>query len=360
MQTTKTAYSTTCDDAILQFVVVRYWLMSRSTTNLPQHQLFPRVQQRTLIPKDPPFLRYTGPLATAKYHEIAQHFEKLYSPSNYDQIKKFAQNIANGSHIELDLKAFALCWEASSEIFLREQHEVGEKLLRAAWEKASPMECKNGLLLQGMIHRLFAAMYYIMGAYNKASEHISAAEERLCNAAPSKETALILYRKTVVKLQERLKDKSADNYESIENNFDLLLEHANYLEDYENPYIFLFRMEKAKFHLRTLLISNKLPSEEYWPTQLDLKKAKNCIERVSLEMLPSEVSFYAVNYYIVHCDLCLWNEQYPEAMAYVKKARQLFPHEKSETLTTRRFNERLKLLEQYEEIDEILKKFVVK
>ena len=116
MQTTKTAYSTTCDDAILHFVVVRYWLMSRSTTNLPQHQ-FPRVQQRTLILKDPPFLRYTGPLATAKYHEIAQHFEKLYSPTNYEQIKKFAQNIVNGSHIELDLKAFALCWEASSEIF---------------------------------------------------------------------------------------------------------------------------------------------------------------------------------------------------------------------------------------------------
>ena len=69
----------------------------------------------------------------------------------------------------------------------------------------------------------------------------------------------------MVKLQERLKDKSADNYESIENNFDLLLEHANYMEDYENPYVFLFRMEKAKFHLRTLLISNKLPSEEYWP-----------------------------------------------------------------------------------------------
>ena len=90
-----------------------------------------------------------------------------------------------------------------------------------------------------------------------------------------------------------------------------------------------------------------------------MKKAKNCLERVSLEMLPSEVSFYAVNYYIVHCDLCLWNEQYPEAMAYVKKGRQLFPHEKSETLTSRRFNERLKLLEQYEEIDEILKKFVV-
>ena len=38
-----------------------------------------------------------------------------------------------------------------------------------------------------------------------------------------------------------------------------------------------------------------------------------------------------------HCNLCLWNEQHSEAMAYVKKAKQLFPHEKSE--------ERLKLLE---------------
>ena len=246
--------------------------------------------------------------------------------ASVEQIMQLAQSIVDSSHIDANLKAFALCWEASSEIFLREQYEDGEKLLRAAWEKASPIECKNGLLLQGMIHRLFAAMYYSRGEYDEALEHVSAAKERLCNAAPSKETALVLYRETVVKWRNLVmqKDTSAEKYKSIEEDFDKLLEHANFVEDYEKPYIFLFCIEKAKFHLRTLLIADRLPPDEYRPTKLDLEKAKKCLHGVSLDMLPSEVNLYAVNYYNAHCDLCLWNEQYSEAMEYVKKAKQLF------------------------------------
>ena len=190
----------------------------------------------------------------------------------------------------------------------------------------------------------------------EAFEHISGAKERLCNAAPSKETALVLYRETVVKWRNLVtqKDTSAEKYKSIEEEFDKLLEHANFVEVYEKPYIFLFRVEKAKFHLRTLLISDRLPAKEYCPTKLDLEKAKKCLDGVSLDMLPSEVNFYAVDYYNAHCDLCLWNNQYSEAMAYVKKARQLFHLEKCETLASHRFNERLKLIKRHEEIDKIL------
>ena len=37
-----------------------------------------------------------------------------------------------------------------------------------AREKVSPIECKNSLLLQGMVRRLFAAMYYSRGEYDEA------------------------------------------------------------------------------------------------------------------------------------------------------------------------------------------------
>ena len=53
-----------------------------------------------------------------------------------------------------------------------------------------------------------------------------------------------------------------------------------------------FHIEKAKFHLRTLLIADRLPAKEYWPTKLDLKKAKKCLDGVSLDMLPTEVNFF--------------------------------------------------------------------
>ena len=46
--------------------------------------------------KEPPQHRYTGPLATKRFHKIAQLFEKLYSPSKYMQIKKLANCIVGG------------------------------------------------------------------------------------------------------------------------------------------------------------------------------------------------------------------------------------------------------------------------
>ena len=51
-------------------------------------------------------------------------------------------------------------------------------------------------------------------------------------------------------------------------------------------------------------------------------------------------------------------KKYSEALEFVKKARQLFPSEKGETLASRRFNERLKLLEKREEIEILRKKWI--
>ena len=187
--------------------------------------------------KEPPLLTYTGPLATKQYHKIARHFETLYSPYNYEKIKKLAQKIVDGRHIQVDLKAYALCWAASNEICLHGSIEDGEKLLRTAWEKASTLECENGLLLQAMIHRRFAAMYCSKGKYDKALEHISEASIRLCHAAHSRETALVLYRNTMVKWRQLVaqRDTSTEKCKSIEQNFDKLLEHISCVRTMKDP-----------------------------------------------------------------------------------------------------------------------------
>ena len=86
---------------------------------------------------------YVHPLATKQCHKIARHFEILYSPYNYEKIKKLAQKIVDGRHIQVDLKAYALCWAASNEIYLHRSIEDGEKLHRTAWEKVSTLECET-------------------------------------------------------------------------------------------------------------------------------------------------------------------------------------------------------------------------
>jgi len=336
-----------------------------------QYQWYSSGQHGAVRVKNPPSLKYTGPLVDEKYHKIAQRFEELYSPSSYEKLKNLAKGIVDGEHISIDLKLFALCWDASSECFLRGNYEDGEQLLNTALVKAKKQECENGLLLEGMAHRIFAAMYYDKGDHEKTLGHIQKAKFRLYLSEPSKEIALVLYREILEnwrELSQMLKNTSADlfeQYESTEENCELLLGHAKCMQEYEKPYLFLFLTEKAKFHLRTLLISEKLPPKKYKPTPNDLKKAKECLDAVSLDMLPSKVNLYAVNYYYAHCDLCLWNGEYTEAIGYVKKAKEFYSHEKNESLKTRTFNKRIKLLEELkahksseeEEIDELLKQF---
>ena len=167
-------------------------------------------------------------------------------------------------------------------------------------------------------------------------------------------------------------DTCNEKCKSIEQNFDKLLEHISCVEDYERSCIFMFSMEKAKFHLRTLLISDKYSLQKYRPSQDDLRKAEECLKQISLDMLPSEDNFYVVRYYEACCDLCLWRGQYSEAIGHLEKAKHFYAHENSKTNTTRRFNDRFKLLEELktdmqeineqkvkeeEEIEEILKEF---
>lgn len=162
-------------------------------------------------------------------------------------------------------------------------------------------------------------------------------------------------------MQKGAKQKSSadilQKYKSTERDYEMVLEYAKFMTDYEKQYLLLFLTEKAKFHLRTPLISDKLPPEEYWPKEHDLKKAKECLDGLSHDMLPNEVSLYAVNYYSAHCDLCMWNEEYCEAVEYVKKAKEFFAHERRATYIVRTFNKHLKLLEESKELAEILDEF---
>ena len=112
--------------------------------------------------KEPPSLRYTGPLATARYRKIETKFSRLYLSPQFDRIQDFAQMI-DRSNFSVDIKVTALCWSALAEIALQRQFEHAEELLRTALEQASKPECENRLLLQGRVQRLLTCMHYFKG-----------------------------------------------------------------------------------------------------------------------------------------------------------------------------------------------------
>ena len=106
------------------------------------------------------------------------------------------------------------------------------------------------------------------------------------------------------------------------------------------------------------MITDELPPREYWPSDDDLRKAEECLSRMSLDIMPSQSNFYAARYYRTLCDLHIWKKQYPNAMRCLEKALEVHDQVKLEARVHQLVSQRLKLLERPkgdEKIDEILK-----
>ena len=299
--------------------------------------------------REPTLLTYTGPLANEHYHKIARLFEM--SSSKVEDIQKLTKEITSNDYKD-DIKVVALCWE--SLIDIPEKHKHNESLLRTAWEKASKLDCQNGVLLQGRIHIHLAILHCELKNYEEATRYIGLAKQRLNLAmvAPSIDTVSLLYTEILIDWR-RLSNAPvsvafSELYESTEHNYDLLLQHAKFMGEYEKHHLFLFFTEKAKVHLRSVLITDELPAEKYWPTKEDLQKAESCLHQTVVSKKKYEMpgkSNAEGNYYLTLSDLHLWKNQYPKAMEYAEQAKQNFIRGPKFSHYIARVEKRLKLLQ---------------
>ena len=341
-----------------------------------QHHCHSRTQHGVVRVKEPPRIRFTGPLATPKYHKIVKCFKQLYLSSKNEQIPQLAERIIDCSSISFDIKVDAMCWEALVGTLEPEQHKHSEKLFEAAMNKASQLECQNSVLLTGMILKHLGYMQYAKSNDDEALKYISAAREILANAAPSQITAQVLCiglkakRRKIFSTPQGMQNVSLSTsslIKSIEGDYDLLLEHAAFIEEYEQPEVLFFLAEKASFHLRSFIIEDELPPKALQPSQDDIKKAEQCLNRICVDMLPNQVNPFAALYYRALCDFFLWKQKYSEATAHAKWGKQLCLEGKI-TIGIDIFTRRLQLLEslmldtqkkekEEEAIEEIVKEF---
>ena len=304
--------------------------------------------------KEPPRLRYTGPLATKKYHMLERQFTKLYLSPDYEQVQLLAKLVKDSSSISADIKVFALCWEALS-VAVHKNYEHAEELLKTAWEKASQLDCQNGLLLQGRVLRHLAHMQYNQGKDDKALEYISGAKERFSNAVPSNETAFALHTELRIKRRALFNHTPfpSELYTSIENDYELFFGYENYVEEYEQPVTCNFFVMKASLHLRSELITDQLPPEVRWPSPDDLRKAEECLNRVSLDIMPNQINFYTARYFCTLCELYIWKKQYSKAVYYLEEARKVHHQVQLNARMQQLVDQRLKLLAKLEGDDRI-------
>ena len=315
-------------------------------------QINDRGQHGVVRMQEPSCLRYTGPLATKQFHKLERQFTKLFlSPGhNRDQILRLCKRTLAKTSSGTDIKAYALCWKAST-VAAHRNYELAEKSLRTAWKRAVKLECENGVLLQGKVLKHLAFLHYIQRNDDKALKYMSRAKYMLCLAAPFNETAHTLHTELLIKSRRLLNGTfSSEMYTSTEREYELLLEHAKYMEEYDKIAVCNFHAVKASFHLRSKLITSKLPPKEYHPSPDDLRKAEECLKRVSLDIMPSQSNLYKARHFCTVCDLYIWKNEYPEAMYYLEEARKLYEQTNLNPVL-HKLDQRLQLLESLTEND---------
>ena len=272
-----------------------------------------------------------------------------------ERLQQLASKITAGNFSD-DIKVIALCWEALIDIPGKPKYN--ERLLKTAWDIATQVKCENGVLLQGRVLRHLAHLECVLGNYKEALDYISLAKQRFANAAHSNETASMIYTEILAEWR-RLSSSPPPTafsqlYESTERKYDLLLKHSEFMEEYEKHRLYLLFTEKAKLHLRSVLITDELPSEEYHPSEDDLKKAELCLNGASLHenKLPDQANNYKGNYYLTLSDLHLWKEGYLKAIEYAEQAKELFTHGLKVNLYIERTQKRLHLLKEKQLEDE--------
>ena len=296
--------------------------------------------------KEPPLLRYTGPLATKKYHNLERLFTKFFRNADYKQVQQLSKLVIVKSSNSPDIKVFALCWEGLC-LSIDKEYELAEKLLKTAWNEASKLEGENSLLLQGRTLRHLAHLEYAQAKDVEALNYLSQANDKLFHAAPSEETAHALYTKLLLKKRRFFSIPNSEFSSQLlpfEKECEELLKHAVCMEEYEKPAHSSFFTMKASFHLRSDLITDKLPPEEYWPSPDDLRKAEECLKSVPLDIM-CQSDLYKARYFCSCCDLYIWKQEYHNAMSYLEEARKL---SKKDSIY-----QRLQLIETLKEDDNI-------
>jgi len=323
-------------------------------------QHYSKCQQGTMVPEVLPMLALTGP--TKEIHETERRFISLLLSNKAQEVNRMAEMIIKSDSIPVDVKVVAECYQASSKATFHGQGNYAEPLFKSALARASQSECENGFLLQARILRHYATLLRGQGEYKRAQEYIRGAKQNLFNSAPSFEKASVLLQDIQLQLDSKLKDTSLD-LTTIENTYDLAIYCMDFAEEHERPGICICLTRKAAFYLRSYEIDENLPPKEHRPSPEDIRKAKLCLDRVPLDVLPSKSNYYVAEYYLTLSDLHLWKGDYLKARKFAVQAKQHFVQGK---ITNERAcvpNKRLRLLKRLEmeatELHKILERFCI-
>ena len=277
--------------------------------------------QRVVL-KAPPLIFFSGPLATTRFQKVDRAFCRAVHAGKAEEIEWATEKMLS-MNVSADYKAIALLYRASCKAVITGQLDGALIDCDLAIERAKH-DCENSSLIIGRALRKKTSILRTVGKCDEALECASAAKAEYFLAAPSYDTAALLYEEVKLKMEIATSKGAVVNFSEINKDYDRILSHSDYLCDDDRPALCIFINANAEAFLRSMYIEDELPPTAIAPTENDLRRAEELLNDVPLKVLPGESYVYRGWHYKARSELCMWRKQYPKAIEWAEKSQDQF------------------------------------
>ena len=274
--------------------------------------------------KDPLLIRFSGPLATRKFQKIDRAFCRAIHAGKTEDVEWATEKILS-MNVSTDFKAITLLYRASCMALVRGQMDAALLDCDRAIERAKVLECQNGSLITGRALRQKTSILRTLGKCDKALECMKETKENFFLAAPSSDTASLLYEEVQLKIQIAISKGVAVNSSEVATDYDRILEYqSKQLDNNDRLALCVYLDSQAKVFMRSYYVKDELPPTAIAPTEDDLHRAECLLNSVPLKELTGEAYVYKGWHFLARSDLCMWRKQYPKAIEWAEKSQDQF------------------------------------
>ena len=275
--------------------------------------------------QSPVRLRFTGPLKTKWFRKIDRAYSAAIHAGQAKLVNVATKKILS-TEKSLDIKIMCILFRASSKAVIRGQLDKALLDCDTAIKAAKRPECENGSLIIGFALRMKTAILRTEGRFDEALECVCEAKAEFHLAAPSSDTAALLYEYIRLKtaIAESKKTNPSVCISDVESDFERLFRHSHYLDECNRPKLCIFLNYKAELMLRTAYAVETLPPSWTAPTDEDVRKAEAIFDSIPLNVLSEEAYVYRGWHYLAKADLYMVKKQYYKAIEWAKKSHEQF------------------------------------
>ena len=282
----------------------------------PEDKILHVLQRKCSVIREPKMIQFSGRLATRTFLRIDKAFQIAIHAGQVEDIESAAGIMMS---VNSDFQAIGLLYRASCRALIAGRIKDALKDCDRAIEVAKPTECENGVLLTLRALRLKTSMLRTVGQHQKALDCATVAHGYFNNAAPSYDTAALLYEE--IRLKMSIVDDNV-TFSDVEVDYDRTLKHVDNSGECDFSQLFIFLNAQAGVLLQSRMIKDERLSPI--PPEADLCRAERILNNVPITKLPEEAYVYRGWYYLTRSDLYIRRKQYVEAMKWAKESQQQF------------------------------------